>query len=150
MTRPLRVAVVGAGPAGVYTADALTFEAPVLVDLLERLPVPFGLLRHGVAPDHLSVKSAEQVLHAVLERPGVRLLANVEVGRDVTLDELRQAYDVVVHAGARRGCATWACPGRTCPAACPRRRSSAGTTARPTPPPARRPGRAWPSSAPAT
>lgn len=57
---PLRIAVVGAGPAGLYVADALTFEAPVpvRVDLLERLPVPFGLLRYGVAPDHLNIKAA--------------------------------------------------------------------------------------------
>ncbi|MCW2607030.1 MAG: hypothetical protein JWO60_1723 [Frankiales bacterium] len=124
MSRPLRVAVVGAGPAGVYTADALTFDAHgpgggVRVDLLERLPVPFGLLRHGVAPDHVSVKSAESVLHAVLERPGVRLLAGVEVGRDVSPEELRRAYDVVVHASGAPGVRTLGVPGEDLPGSLP-------------------------------
>ncbi|MCW2779007.1 MAG: NADPH-dependent glutamate synthase beta chain-like oxidoreductase, partial [Frankiales bacterium] len=118
--RPLRVAVVGAGPAGVYTADALTFDdGPVRVDLLERLPVPFGLLRHGVAPDHLSIKSAENVLHAVLERPGVRLLAGVEVGRDVSLEELHQAYDVVVHAHGAPAVRALGVPGEDLPGSLP-------------------------------
>lgn len=96
----LRVAVVGAGPAGLYTADALTFDAEprIEVDLLERLPVPFGLLRYGVAPDHLKIKAAGEVLQGVLEREPVRLLCNVEIGRDVTVAELRAHYDAVVYA----------------------------------------------------
>jgi ferredoxin--NADP+ reductase len=101
MTRPLRVAVVGAGPAGLYAADYLTFETSeqdVLVDVFERLPVPFGLLRYGVAPDHLNIKSAGNALMEVLERPGVSLFAHVEVGRDVTVEELRERYDAVVYA----------------------------------------------------
>lgn len=101
MTRtPLRVAIVGAGPAGLYMADALTFDAEpeCQVDLLERLPVPFGLLRYGVAPDHLNIKAAGDALQEVLERPRVRLLCNAEVGRDVTVDELRAHYDAVVYA----------------------------------------------------
>lgn len=97
--RPLRVAVVGAGPAGIYTADHLTAgDLPVLVDLVERLPVPFGLLRYGVAPDHMNVKGAGRALGAVLSRPGVRLFAHVDVGRDVTAAELRRTYDAVVYA----------------------------------------------------
>jgi ferredoxin--NADP+ reductase len=97
---PLRVAVVGAGPAGLYTADALTFDAdpPVQVDLLERLPVPFGLLRYGVAPDHLNIKAAGDTLQGVLERDPVQLLCNVAVGRDVSVDELRERYDAVFYA----------------------------------------------------
>jgi ferredoxin--NADP+ reductase len=97
---PLRVAVIGAGPAGLYTADALTFdvEPPVEVDLYERLPVPFGLLRYGVAPDHLKIKAAGDTLQEVLERPSVRLLCNVAVGTDVTVAELREHYDAVVYA----------------------------------------------------
>jgi ferredoxin--NADP+ reductase len=97
---PLRVAVVGAGPAGLYTADALTFEAdpPVQVDLLDRLPVPFGLLRYGVAPDHLNIKAAGDTLQEVLEREPVRLYCNVGVGTDIGVTELRQRYDAVVYA----------------------------------------------------
>lgn len=97
--RPLRVAVVGAGPAGLYLADALTFETVgVVVDVIERLPVPFGLLRYGVAPDHPTIKRAARSLQAVLERPEVTLLCNVEIGTSVTVDELRERYDAVVWA----------------------------------------------------
>ncbi len=96
---PLRVAVVGAGPAGIYTADHLTADRDdVLVDLLERLPVPFGLLRYGVAPDHVNIKATGRALMQVLSRPAVRLFANVEVGRDVTAEELRHRYHAVVYA----------------------------------------------------
>ena len=97
---PLRVAVIGAGPAGLYTADALTFEPslPVVVDVLDRLPVPFGLLRYGVAPDHLNIKAAGDALQEVLERDPVRLFCNVAVGTDVTVDEVRERYDAVFYA----------------------------------------------------
>jgi ferredoxin--NADP+ reductase len=97
---PLRVAVVGAGPAGLYTADALTFDAEpaVEVDLLERLPVPFGLLRYGVAPDHLNIKAAGATLQEVLERDRVQLYCHVGIGTEVTVGELRERYDAVVYA----------------------------------------------------
>ncbi len=90
-----RIAVVGAGPSGLYAADALS-SAGADVDVLDRLPVPFGLVRYGVAPDHHSIRSVRDTLQKVLEKPGVRLLAGVEVGRDVTVDELVAAYDAVV------------------------------------------------------
>lgn len=97
--RSLRVAVVGAGPAGIYTADGLTFEADdVEVDLIERLPSPFGLLRYGVAPDHLTIRSATASLQEVLDRHTVRLFCNVEVGGTVTVQQLRERYDAVVYA----------------------------------------------------
>ena len=97
--RPLRVAVVGAGPAGIYTAEALTRRAPVpvTVDLLDRLPTPFGLVRHGIAPDHPKMRAIRDTLHRALDDPGVRFVGNVEVGRDVTLDELREHVDAVVY-----------------------------------------------------
>lgn len=100
MSRPLRVAVVGAGPAGLYAADFLTFDGDgsVLVDVVERLPVPFGLLRYGVAPDHLNIKAAGDTLMEVLERPDVSLYAHVAVGEDVTVEELRERYDAVIYA----------------------------------------------------
>ncbi|HVU74471.1 MAG TPA: FAD-dependent oxidoreductase [Mycobacteriales bacterium] len=95
---PLRVAVVGAGPAGIYTADALSAQTdvPVVVDVLDRLPTPYGLVRYGVAPDHLKMKNVAAALHKVLERPGVRFLGNVEVGQDVHTADLDQRYDAIV------------------------------------------------------
>jgi len=91
----LRIAVVGAGPSGLYAADALSTSGTD-VDVLDRLPVPFGLVRYGVAPDHHSIRSVRDTLQKVLEKPGVRLLGGVEVGRDVSVDELLAAYDAVV------------------------------------------------------
>jgi ferredoxin--NADP+ reductase len=98
--RPLRVVVIGAGPAGLYTADALRFQTSVevQVDVLDRLPTPFGLLRYGVAPDHLKMKSLSVVLQRVLDDPGVRFLGNVACGTDLSVDELRERYDAVVYA----------------------------------------------------
>lgn len=92
----LRVAVVGSGPAGVYAASALTQAGDVFVDVLDRLPCPYGLVRYGVAPDHLKIKSISAALRAVLEHPDVRFLGNVEVGSDVTLAELHRHYDAVI------------------------------------------------------
>ncbi len=97
-----RIAVVGAGPSGLYAADALA-SAGLLVDVIERLPVPFGLVRYGVAPDHQSIRSVRDTLEHVLERDEVRLVAGVEVGVDVSVEELLSAYDgVVLTYGASR------------------------------------------------
>jgi len=103
----LRVAVVGAGPAGIYAADILARSGEdVAIDLIERLPVPFGLVRYGVAPDHPRIKQIIVALHKVLERGDIRLLAGVDFGTDVTLDELRERYDAVIFAtGAIRDAA---------------------------------------------
>src|SRR4051812_17530293 len=97
--RPLRVAVVGAGPAGIYAADALTRQddVPVTVELVDRLPTPFGLVRHGIAPDHPKMRAIRDTLHHIVEKPGVRFVGNVEVGRDITLDELRRHVDAVIY-----------------------------------------------------
>ena len=94
--RPLRVAVVGSGPAGFYAADCL-LSADVHVDLLERLPTPWGLVRLGVAPDHPELKSASRVFEKTAAKDGFRFFGNVEVGRDVTHDELTRLYDGVVY-----------------------------------------------------
>jgi ferredoxin--NADP+ reductase len=95
--RPLRVAVVGAGPAGIYAADVLMkSDTAVSIDLYERQPAPFGLIRYGVAPDHPRIKGIVKALHQVLSKPQVRLLGNVEYGVDVKLDDLRRYYDAVV------------------------------------------------------
>ncbi|MDI3417676.1 FAD-dependent oxidoreductase [Streptomyces luteolus] len=101
MPRPLRVAIVGAGPAGIYAADALLKSAAaadpgVSIDLFERMPAPFGLIRYGVAPDHPRIKGIVTALHQVLDKPQVRLFGNVDYPKDIDLDELRGFYDAVV------------------------------------------------------
>jgi len=94
---PLRVAVVGAGPAGIYAADVLIKSGtPVSIDLFERQPAPYGLIRYGVAPDHPRIKGIVTALRQVLSKPQVRLLGNIEYGVDVKLDDLRRYYDAVV------------------------------------------------------
>ena len=104
MTSPLRVALIGAGPAGIYAADILSkSELDVSIDLYERLPTPFGLVRYGVAPDHPRIKQIIVALHKILARGDVRFIGNVDVGRDVSLAELRQHYDaVIISTGADR------------------------------------------------
>ncbi|WP_189157540.1 FAD-dependent oxidoreductase [Lentzea pudingi] len=97
MSRPLRVAIVGAGPAGVYAADILTkSDVDAQIDLFEKLPAPYGLVRYGVAPDHPRIKGIVTALQKVLDRPSVRFFGNVEYGVDIKLDDLRQFYDAVI------------------------------------------------------
>ncbi|MFG2129431.1 FAD-dependent oxidoreductase [Streptomyces sp. NPDC048751] len=95
----LRVAVVGSGPSGVYTAQSLVeHDSGVLVDVLDRLPCPYGLVRYGVAPDHEKIKSLQNNLRAVLEHERVRFLGGVRVGADgVPADRLRELYHAVVY-----------------------------------------------------
>ena len=97
---PLRVAVVGAGPAGFYAAGALlASEDPhVEVDLIDRLPTPWGLVRLGVAPDHPNIKAVSRAFERIAVHPGFRFLGNVEVGRDVTHADLAALYGAVVYA----------------------------------------------------
>ncbi len=95
--RAARIAVVGAGPAGIYVADVLMKSGEdVSIDLFERQPAPFGLIRYGVAPDHPRIKGIITALHQVLDKPQVRLLGNVEYGVDIRLDDLQRFYDAVV------------------------------------------------------
>ena len=97
--RPLRVAIVGAGPAGTYAADILSkTDLPVSIDIIERLPAPFGLVRYGVAPDHPRIKQIIVALANVLGRGDIRLLANVNIGTDLSLQDLREHYDAVIFA----------------------------------------------------
>ena len=97
-----KVAIVGAGPAGYFTAQALqnsqTEDLTFEIDMLERLPTPWGLVRSGVAPDHPKIKTVAKVFEKIAAEPGFRLFGNVELGKDVSLEELRDVYDVVVIA----------------------------------------------------
>ena len=94
-----RLCIIGSGPAGCYAAEFLLKLLPeVQIDIIERLPVPFGLIRYGVAPDHQSTKNAVRVLDRTLSNKRVRFFGNVEVGYDVTLNELRSMYHAVVLA----------------------------------------------------
>ena len=97
-----RIAIVGAGPAGIYAADILLGLAPTAsIDLFEKLPAPYGLVRYGVAPDHPRIRKITDALHDVISDPRIRLRCNVDIGTDITIDELRAAYDgVIVATGA--------------------------------------------------
>ena len=100
----LRVAVVGAGPAGIYAADILTTrDERATVDIFDRLPTPYGLIRYGVAPDHPRIKQIIVALHRVFDSPRIRFFGNVKIGADLKIDELRQFYDAIIFAtGAER------------------------------------------------
>lgn len=93
----LRVAIVGSGPAGFYAAEALQKAAPgIAIDLIDRLPTPFGLVRGGVAPDHPKIKSVTRVFDRIATQPGFRYLGHVRVGQDVSVEELRARYHVLI------------------------------------------------------
>lgn len=96
---PLRVAVIGAGPAGFYTAEALLkAREEVSIDIIDRLPTPFGLVRYGVAPDHQKMKSVTKMYDRTCRDPRVRFLGNVNYGQDISHDELLSHYHAVVYA----------------------------------------------------
>lgn len=109
-SRPLRVAIVGAGPAGIYAADMLAKSETVSsgalqlkIDLFDELPTPFGLIRYGVSPDHPRIKGIITALHKVLNNDWINFYGNVGLGRDVSLDELHERYDAVIIAtGAQK------------------------------------------------
>jgi ferredoxin--NADP+ reductase len=98
----LRVAVIGSGPSGIYAAQSLIKGGPdvggVEVDVIDRLPAPYGLVRYGVAPDHGKIKSIMLALRKVLETDGIRFLGNVDIGVDLSMEELHQHYDAIVFA----------------------------------------------------
>jgi ferredoxin--NADP+ reductase len=93
------VAVVGAGPAGLFAADALVgqLDVPVDVDLIEKLPTPYGLVRYGVAPDHPTIKSVVGTLQRILEHERIRFIGGVQFGRDVLREDLLTCYDAVIY-----------------------------------------------------
>ena len=97
--RPVRVAIIGSGPSGFYAAEALFKADPVVtVDMFERLPSPFGLVRLGVAPDHQKIKNVTKIYDRIAAKPGFRYIGNVEYGRDLTMLDLRAHYDAVIFA----------------------------------------------------
>lgn len=102
--RPKHIAIVGAGPAGIYAADILQGREPLAhIDIFEKLPAPYGLVRYGVSPDHPRIKKIQDALHDVLVNPRIRLICNVELGANLTIAELRAAYDaVIISTGADR------------------------------------------------
>jgi len=94
-----RVAIVGAGPSGFYAADGLLRANPDLhIDVIDRLPTPYGLVRAGVAPDHQGTKVVVRQFDRLLARPDLRFAGNIEIGRDLSWDELSAAYDAVIVA----------------------------------------------------
>ena len=97
-SRPLRVAIVGAGPSGFYAAEHLYKQKTLVVqvDMFDRLPTPYGLVRAGVAPDHQKIKSVTKVFDRVAKKPGFRFFGNVEFGRDIFLNDLKQFYHQIV------------------------------------------------------
>ncbi len=105
MTRPLRVGIVGAGPAGIYAADLLTKDetlsacgTSVSIDILDKMPSPYGLVRYGVAPDHPRIKQIQGALHKILDKPEITFYGNVEYGVDLKLEDLHRHYDAVIFA----------------------------------------------------
>jgi ferredoxin--NADP+ reductase len=100
MATPPQVAVIGSGPAGLYAAEALVkqTDGDVKVDVFDRLPTPYGLVRYGVAPDHKSIKSIARYLQRVLEGEGVRFFGCVELGRDLSRADLLECYDAVIYS----------------------------------------------------
>jgi ferredoxin--NADP+ reductase len=103
-----KIVIVGAGPAGYFTAQAFqnaqTDELTFAIDMIERLPTPWGLVRSGVAPDHPKIKTVSKVFEKIAKTEGFRLFANVELGKDISLKDLRERYDAVVLAtGSSKG-----------------------------------------------
>jgi ferredoxin/flavodoxin---NADP+ reductase len=98
-SNPLRVAIIGAGPTGFYTAEHLFKQTDyvVEVDMFERLPVPFGLVRYGVAPDHQKIKSVTAVYDRIAQKPRFRFFGNVQIGRDISVADLRRFYHQIVY-----------------------------------------------------
>jgi ferredoxin--NADP+ reductase len=97
-SNPLRVAIIGAGPTGFYTAEHLLKQKnySVTVDMYDRLPVPFGLVRYGVAPDHQKIKSVTKVYDRIAKKPGFRFFGNVEIGKYITVSQLKEHYHQIV------------------------------------------------------
>ena len=114
-----RIAIIGAGPAGYFTAQALqnaeTEKLKFSIDMIERLPTPWGLVRSGVAPDHPKIKTVSKVFEKIAADPNVRLFANVEIGGDITVAQLKEKYDAVIIATGSSLGKTLGIPGEELP-----------------------------------
>jgi len=98
-SHPLRVAVIGSGPSGFYAADALLKSANhVTLDMFERLPAPFGLVRYGVAPDHAKIKTVVRAYDRTAQKENFSYFGNVTIGRDISIAELKDHYDAIILA----------------------------------------------------
>ena len=130
--RPLNVAVIGAGPAGIYASDILSKSGmEVRIDLFEQLPAPYGLVRYGVAPDHPRIKQIIVALYKILQRGDIRLIGNVKVGRDISVAELHEHYDAIIFSTGADTDAPLDIPGVDAPECYGAPTSSPGTTATP-------------------
>jgi len=99
MTKPIRVAIFGAGPAGIYAGNILAHSYPdVTIDLFDLLPAPYGLIRYGVAPDHPRIKGIVNSLHEMLDSGTIRFFGNVQFGKDLTIDDVRMHFHAVIFA----------------------------------------------------
>ena len=98
--RPLRVAIVGSGPSGFYAAESLFRQENLVasVDIFDRLPTPYGLVRYGVAPDHQKMKAVIRAYEKTAGNPNFRFFGNVMLGRDLQVEDLRRFYDQIVYA----------------------------------------------------
>ena len=112
-SKPFRVAIIGAGPAGFYSAGQLfkEYSDSVEVDMFDRLPIPFGLVRFGVAPDHLKIKSVTKLYDRIANKPGFRFWGNVEFGKHINLEDLRANYHCIVFAYGAQGSRVLGIPG---------------------------------------
>ncbi len=121
MSAALKVAVVGSGPAGFYAVDALlkSEQPTVEVDLIDRLPTPWGLVRFGVAPDHENIKAVSRAFERIALRPGFRFFGNVEVGRTVSHSELALLYDAVLYSVGAQTDRRMGIPGEDLPGSWP-------------------------------
>ncbi|KAF1952348.1 NADPH:adrenodoxin oxidoreductase mitochondrial precursor [Byssothecium circinans] len=117
--KPLRLAVIGSGPAGFYTAHRLMKKVPhVVVDMYEQLPVPYGLVRFGVAPDHPEVKNCENTFEDVAASPRFNYIGNVKIGRDVELSEMKPHYDAILFSYGASEDRKLGIPGEDLPGVC--------------------------------
>jgi ferredoxin/flavodoxin---NADP+ reductase len=119
--RPLRIAIIGAGPAGLYAAEALLKRRTLVltVDIFNRFPTPFGLVRDGVAPDHQSIKAVIRVFEKVLADPRVRFFGNVTYGMDLRHEELKHFYDQIIYAVGAQADRRMGIPGEELPNSLP-------------------------------
>ncbi|HKD74091.1 MAG TPA: NADP oxidoreductase, partial [Ktedonobacterales bacterium] len=115
--RPLRIAIVGAGPAGFYAAEALLKKSDpsLTIDFINRFPTPFGLVRDGVAPDHPNIKAVIKAFDKILADPRIRFLGNVTYGVDIHHDELKQFYDQIIYAVGAQADRRMGIPGEELP-----------------------------------